>query len=595
LYRNITYDPSPLVVINSIIALNEIEERKGGCAPTQDIVITLLNKIKDFNEWGQSTILDLVAKFEPDNEDLKFDIMNLLEDRLKHASSSVLLGAVKVFINLTKDDKTLSKDVHERLAGPLITMMASAGTTEHYEICYNIISHIYFLCLRGGSECFKDDFKQFFLKYEEPSYIKFLKLDVISLVANTENVEEIINELEEYVSDVNTEIAKKSIRCFGDIVIRLDNFNDNMSIIKNFLALKTDYITNECLLVLKNIFRKYRSAIEDFEEFLTNLTFDSISEIEAKAAYIWILGEFGEQIDMAPYILERMIDTHKDLQSVEISMELLSSIAKLFFSRAPEVKAMLGRFFKFAMTDNFDVDLRDRASFYYKLLKSDINAAKRIICAENDEVTDFYENEYMTKYSTHDEYFKEDVLKIKSKYKVKKKVVESESGPTEQPDLIEEKKDAEDAEDDDIDLLDFGDAPSKSESKKQSKAKTDKSPINLLENDTTPDEDPLGSLIGDDPSPHNNDDLIPVDNNASNGLDDLDDVFGLSSSAPAPVPQQPVGPQLNLKSTSDMDPNLFQQKWMGLSAFPAILKQANQASNPTLQSLLAMLQAQNVF
>lgn len=145
-------DPSPLVVINSISALNEIQEKKGGCEPSQEIVITLLNKIKDFNEWGQSIILDLVAKFEPDSDDLKFDIMNLLEDRLKHASSSVLLGAVKVFTNLTKDDSNLSKDVYGRLAAPLITIMASAGTTEHYEICYNVISHIYFLCLRGAGE-----------------------------------------------------------------------------------------------------------------------------------------------------------------------------------------------------------------------------------------------------------------------------------------------------------------------------------------------------------------------------------------------------------------------------------------------------------
>lgn len=131
--------------------------------------------------------------------------------------------------------------------------------------------------------------------------------------------------------------------------------------------------------MLKDIFRKYREAIEEFEDFLINLTFDSISEIEAKAAYIWILGEFGNEIDMAPYILERMIDTHKDLQSVEISVELITSIAKLFFGRAPEVKEMLGKFMKFAITDNNDVDLRDRAIFYYKLLKSDINMARRVI------------------------------------------------------------------------------------------------------------------------------------------------------------------------------------------------------------------------
>lgn len=142
---SLIFDPSPLVIINSICALNEIEEKNEGCEPTQEIVITLLNRIKDFNEWGQSIILDLVAKYEADGDDLKYDIMNLLEDRLKHASSSVLLGSVKVFLNLTKDDPVLSKDVHERLAGPLITMMASAGTTENYEICYNVISHIYFL------------------------------------------------------------------------------------------------------------------------------------------------------------------------------------------------------------------------------------------------------------------------------------------------------------------------------------------------------------------------------------------------------------------------------------------------------------------
>ena len=124
---------------------------------------------------------------------------------------------------------------------------------------------------------------------------------------------------------------------------------------------------------------KHRNTVEEFEDFLTNIPFDSISEIEAKAAYIWILGEFGTEIDMAPYILERMIEIHKDLQSVEISVELLTSITKLFFSRAPEMKEMLGKVMKYAISDSNDVDLRDRAMFYYKLLRSDLNVAKKIV------------------------------------------------------------------------------------------------------------------------------------------------------------------------------------------------------------------------
>ena len=65
-----------------------------------------------------------------------YDIMNLLEDRFKHASSSVVLGAIKVFLHLTRDDEDLSKQVFERLQTPLITLMTSSETTESYEVSY---------------------------------------------------------------------------------------------------------------------------------------------------------------------------------------------------------------------------------------------------------------------------------------------------------------------------------------------------------------------------------------------------------------------------------------------------------------------------
>lgn len=102
-------DPDPLVVINSIDAINEILADKGGIEITRKLVISLLNRIKDFNEWGQSVILDLCSKYKPVDKAEMFDIMNLLEDRFKHASSSVVLGAVKVFLLMTAEDKELSK------------------------------------------------------------------------------------------------------------------------------------------------------------------------------------------------------------------------------------------------------------------------------------------------------------------------------------------------------------------------------------------------------------------------------------------------------------------------------------------------------
>ena len=41
--------------------------------------------------------------------------MNLLEDRFKHASSSVVLGAIKVFLHLTDNVPELKKQVYLRM------------------------------------------------------------------------------------------------------------------------------------------------------------------------------------------------------------------------------------------------------------------------------------------------------------------------------------------------------------------------------------------------------------------------------------------------------------------------------------------------
>jgi vesicle coat complex subunit len=105
--------------------------------------------------------------------------MNLLEDRFKHASSSVVLGTIKVFLHLTKDDPNLYKQVLQRLQSPLITLMTSAETTESYEISFNVLTHIHLLVLRGGALFFENEYKQFFVKYDEPSYIKNVKLEIL--------------------------------------------------------------------------------------------------------------------------------------------------------------------------------------------------------------------------------------------------------------------------------------------------------------------------------------------------------------------------------------------------------------------------------
>jgi AP-4 complex subunit beta-1 len=51
------------VISNAIQALNEILINDGGIVLSTKLIVYLLNRIKEFNEWGQMVVLDLAAKF----------------------------------------------------------------------------------------------------------------------------------------------------------------------------------------------------------------------------------------------------------------------------------------------------------------------------------------------------------------------------------------------------------------------------------------------------------------------------------------------------------------------------------------------------
>jgi len=75
----------------------------GGCPSHPQLITPALvgGRIRQLSEWAQCAVLELVVKYVQESHDEVFDIMNLLEDRLQHANSAVVLGAAKVFLHLT--------------------------------------------------------------------------------------------------------------------------------------------------------------------------------------------------------------------------------------------------------------------------------------------------------------------------------------------------------------------------------------------------------------------------------------------------------------------------------------------------------------
>jgi len=71
--------------------------------------------------------------------------------------------------------------------------------------------------------------------------------------------------------------------------------------------------------------------------------------MNSKAAFVWVLGAFGEQIEDSAYILEKVIEEEVETNSTELQMILLISCTRLFFKKAPQMHSILGKYYQYIL------------------------------------------------------------------------------------------------------------------------------------------------------------------------------------------------------------------------------------------------------
>jgi AP-4 complex subunit beta-1 len=349
-----------------------------------------------------------------------------------------VLSCIKIFINFTKDNEFLYSQVLKRLRDPLVTLMTSSEISGNNELCYTILSHIYVIIQKGGRPLFSEIYKKFFVKFEEPLYVKNLKLEILVQIANENNYQDILNEMDEYVNDVNGNFSKNTIRKIGSLGLRVDSsIYHIVGLLKNLLSRNIDYIVSESLFVLQTLLRKYPAIIEEFIKYLEPSIMSLNNDAKGLSAILWIIGEFGDRLDTSPYILENLLDHFaSDIQPHNIIYSLLTAGTKLFFKTPGEMQPILGRIYEMILKNYQDVDLRDRCYYYYNLLSKDIELAKYIICGENSTVDNFYselDDEYLDQiysqfntlaiiYQKPEEKFVKQIIEDPENFQFKKKV-----------------------------------------------------------------------------------------------------------------------------------------------------------------------------
>nr|KJB70809.1 hypothetical protein B456_011G092000 [Gossypium raimondii] len=172
--------------------------------------------------------------------------MKLTMERKKSLSSSVLKPAPpKASPRLRRLLlKSLLSRVYEHIKAPLLTLVSSGSPEQSYAV----LSHLHLLVMRAPY-VFSSDYKHFYCQYNEPSYVKRLKLEMLTAVTSESNSYEIVTELCEYAANVDIPIARESIRAVGKITLLQYDVNAIVDRLLQFLEMEKDYVTTEALVI----------------------------------------------------------------------------------------------------------------------------------------------------------------------------------------------------------------------------------------------------------------------------------------------------------------------------------------------------------
>ncbi|CAH6931646.1 AP-4 complex subunit beta-1 isoform X2 [Phodopus roborovskii] len=366
-------DQDPIVVVNCLRSLEEILKQEGGVVINKPIAHHLLNRMSKLDQWGQAEVLNFLLRYQPRSEEELFDILNLLDSYLKSSSTGVVMGATKLFLILAKKFPHVQADVLVRVKGPLL----AACSSESRELCFAALCHVRQV-LHSLPGHFSSHYKKFFCSYSEPHYIKLQKVEVLCELVNDENVQQVLEELRGYCTDVAADFAQAAIFAIGSIA---KTYTDQcVQILTELLSLRQEHITTVVVQTFRDLVWLCPQCTEAVCQALPGCE-ENIQDSEGKQALIWLLGVHGEKIPNAPYVLEDFVENVKSETFPAVKMELLTALMRLFLSRPAECQDMLGRLLHYCIEEEKDMAVRDRGLFYYRLLLVGIDKVKQILCS----------------------------------------------------------------------------------------------------------------------------------------------------------------------------------------------------------------------
>jgi AP-1 complex subunit beta-1 len=234
--------------------------------------------------------------------------------------------------------------------------------------------------------------KVFFCKYNDPVYVKLEKLEALIHLVSEKTADAVLSELKEYASEIDLEFVRKAVRCIGRFAIRVEAAADKcVSALLELIETKVSYVVQEAVVVMRDIFRRFPGR---FESVITALcdNLEALDEPEAKAAMVWILGQYAERIDNSGELIDSFLATFLE-ESYPVQLELLTASVKYFLKVKNASHGTLVKVLNMCTEESENPDLRDRAFFHWRLLSIDPEACRKMMIGAKPLIVDDVGNE----------------------------------------------------------------------------------------------------------------------------------------------------------------------------------------------------------
>jgi len=180
--------------------------------------------------------------------------------------------------------------------------------------------------------------------------------------------------------------VRKAVRAIGKLAIKIESAAKQcIDTLLELVDAKIPYIVQEATVVIRNIFRKYPNQ---YESIISNVirNIDDLDEPEAKAAIIWIIGQYADRIENSDGLLQDYLATFHD-EPIEVQLALLTATVKFFIQRPTKGQEIVPQVLKWCTEETDDPDLRDRGYMYWRLLSTDPAMAKQVVMGQKPPIT----------------------------------------------------------------------------------------------------------------------------------------------------------------------------------------------------------------